>query len=135
MPLESMKRSKLREVTIPRNCLSTSQCPLDKRLGEVGDTWHWDFENRPDRKEIVDELVWFSGLLELLACILSFSSHPLGGALRNCKIGVGINIPISEVFKRSEIDILFESFEAVIASNVLGCSRYRIVGLYLGLCP
>ena len=105
MLLESMKRSKLREVTI-RNCLSTSQCPLDQRSGEVGDTWHWDFENRPDGKEIFDELVWFSGLLELLAYIPSFSSHPLGGALRNCKIGVGINIPISEVFKRSEIDIL-----------------------------
>ena len=101
MPLESMKRGKLREVTILRNCLSTSQCPLDKRSGEVGDTWHWDFENRPDRTEIVVELVWFSGLLKLLACI------PSGGALRNCKIGVGINIPISEVFKRSEIDIHF----------------------------
>jgi hypothetical protein len=86
-------------------------------------------------EEIVDELVWFSGLLELLACIPSFSSHPLGGALRNCKIGVGINIPISEVFKRSEIDILFESFEAVIASNVLGCSRDSTVGLYLGSRP
>lgn len=98
MPLESMKRSKLREVTIPRNCLSISRCPLDKRSGEVGDTWHWDFEIG----QTVDELVWFSGLLELLACIPSS-----GGALQNCKIGVGIDIPISEVFKRSEIDILF----------------------------
>ena len=90
---------------------------------------HWDFENRPDRKEIVDELVWFSGLLEFVGMHSRFSS---GGAFRNRKTGVGINIPISEVFKRSEIDILFESFEAVIASNVLGCGRDGIVGLYLG---
>jgi len=75
-----------------------------------------------------------SGLLELLACIPSFSSHPLGGALRNCKIGVGINIPISEVFKRSEIDILFESFEAVIASNVLGAAGMGSRALF-GVTP